>query len=156
MRLAILPSSQNILLLMICKDLAGINFNKICYNIYTAEGSHMKVLVIDDDPSMTDLIKMMLRSAASNVWTTNSGAEGIALAKSSGMDVIVLDLMMPEIDGWQVCKAVRVFSSVPILILSALDRPGMIASAMEVGANDYLIKPVASNALISHLKKLVN
>lgn len=116
----------------------------------------MKVLVIDDDPGMTDLIKMMLRSAASNVWTTNSGAEGIALAKSSGMDVIVLDLMMPEIDGWQVCKAVRVFSSVPILILSALDRPGMIASAMEVGANDYLIKPVASNALISHLKKLVN
>ena len=115
----------------------------------------MKVLVIDDDPAMTDLLKILLEAASSGVCTANSGVEGIALAKSTDIDIIILDLMMPEMDGWQVCKAVRDFSSVPILILSALDSPGMVAAALDAGADDYLIKPVTSSVLIAHLKKLV-
>jgi two-component system response regulator ResD len=69
-------------------------------------------------------------------------------------DVIILDLMMPGMDGWQVCSQIRTFSSVPILILSALHSPGLVASALDAGADDYLVKPVPSGVLIAHLNKL--
>jgi DNA-binding response OmpR family regulator len=63
-------------------------------------------------------------------------------------------LMMPGMDGWQVCNQIRSFSKVPILVFSALDSPGMVASALDAGADDYLVKPVPSGVLIAHLNKL--
>jgi len=62
--------------------------------------------------------------------------------------------MMPEMDGWRVCQKVRECSNVPIIVLSALDSPGMVASALDAGADDYLIKPVPSSVLTAHLRKL--
>ena len=115
----------------------------------------MKILVIDDDPAMTDLLKLLLEPASSSVLTANSGPEGILLAKAEKPDVIILDLMMPDMSGWQVSKAVREFSKVPILILSALDSPGLVAAALDAGADDYLIKPVPSNVLVAHINTLV-
>jgi len=115
----------------------------------------MKILVIDDDPAMTELLKLLLQQAASEVLTANSGRDGVSLAKLHGPDVVILDLMMPEMDGWKVCKLIREFSRVPILILSALDSPGMVARALDAGADDYLIKPVPSGVLIAHLNTLV-
>jgi DNA-binding response OmpR family regulator len=115
----------------------------------------MKILVIDDDPAMTDLLKLLLVPAAAEVITANSGPEGIKLANEGKPDVITLDLMMPDINGWQVCKAIRKISSIPILILSALDSPGLVAAALDAGADDYLIKPVPSSVLLAHINKLV-
>ncbi len=115
----------------------------------------MKILVIDDDPAMTELLKVLLMPTASNVFTANSGREGIALSQSLKPDVVILDLMMPELDGWEVCRLIRETSRVPILILSALDNPGMVAHALDAGADDYLIKPVPSGVLIAHLNTLV-
>ncbi len=115
----------------------------------------MKILVIDDDPAMTELLKLLLQSAASKVLTANSGAEGVALARQYIPDIVILDLMMPEMDGWQVCQQIRQFSKVPILILSALDNPGMVARALDMGADDYLIKPVPSSVLLAHIRNLV-
>jgi two-component system KDP operon response regulator KdpE len=115
----------------------------------------MKILVIDDDPAMTDLLKLLLEPASSEVMTANAGPEGIALVKIQQPDVIILDLMMPDMNGWQVCKAVREFSKVPILILSALDSPGLVAAALDAGADDYLIKPVPSSVLVAHIHNLV-
>jgi two-component system, OmpR family, response regulator MprA len=115
----------------------------------------MKVLVIDDDPAMTELLKLLLRSTTSEVLTANSGPEGLELAKQNSPDVIVLDLMMPDMDGWEVCERMRKFSDVPILILSALDNPGVVARALDAGADDYLIKPVPSGVLIAHMKNLI-
>jgi two-component system KDP operon response regulator KdpE len=115
----------------------------------------MKILVIDDDPAMTDLLKLLLEPASTAVLTTNSGPEGILLARTERPDVIILDLMMPDMSGWQVSKAVREFSKVPILILSALDSPGLVAAALDAGADDYLIKPVPSNVLVAHINNLV-
>ncbi len=63
--------------------------------------------------------------------------------------------MMPDMNGWQVCKAVSEFSKVPILILSALDSPGLVAAALDSGADDYLIKPVPSSVLVAHINNLV-
>ena len=115
----------------------------------------MKILVIDDDPAMTDLLKLLLVPAAAEILTANSGPEGIRLANEVKPDVITLDLMMPDINGWQVCKAIRLVSTIPILILSALDSPGLVAAALDAGADDYLIKPVPSSVLLAHINKLV-
>lgn len=115
----------------------------------------MKILVIDDDPAMTDLLRLLLEPSSSNVFTANSGPEGIRLVKSENPDIIILDLMMPDMNGWQICKIVREFSNVPILILSALDSPGLVAAALDTGADDYLIKPVPSSVLLAHINKLV-
>ena len=70
-------------------------------------------------------------------------------------DIIILDFMMPEIDGAMAVKTIRTFSEVPILILSALDNPGMVVQALDAGADDYLIKPVPSSVLIAHIRTLV-
>lgn len=113
-----------------------------------------KVLAIDDDPAMTELLTLLLKTHGFDVLTANSGDEGILIAQKDSPEVIILDLMMPDKDGWQVCKQLRTFSSVPILIFSALDNPGMVASALDAGADDYLVKPVPSGVLIAHLNTL--
>ena len=115
----------------------------------------LKILVIDDDIAMTDLLKLLLRPTGAEIHTTNDGKTGIASVKSFSPHIIILDLMMPEMDGWQVCKQIRTFSDTPILILSALDSPGLVAAALDSGADDYLIKPVTSGVLVAYINKLV-
>jgi DNA-binding response OmpR family regulator len=115
----------------------------------------MKILVIDDDPAMIELLRLLLAPTESTVITANSGCEGVKLVESEQPELIILDLMMPEMDGCQVCQAVRKFSDLPILILSALDNPGMVAKALDAGADDYLIKPVPSGVLIAHINNLI-
>jgi DNA-binding response OmpR family regulator len=115
----------------------------------------MKILVIDDDPAMTELLEIILEAICAKVYTAFNGQQGIELCQKEKPDVIILDLMMPEPDGWQVCRTIRQFSQVPILILSALDNPGLIAKALDAGADDYLIKPVSSSMLIAHIQNLL-
>jgi two-component system KDP operon response regulator KdpE len=104
---------------------------------------------------MTDMISMLLASASPEIIIANSGRTGIDLARQRRPDVIILDLMMPEINGWQVCQQVREFSDAPILILTSVDTSGMIAKALDAGADDYLIKPVSGNILLAHLNNLL-
>lgn len=113
-----------------------------------------KVLVIDDDPAMTDLLSLLLRTMGFDVISCNNGVEGVEKARIESPEVIILDLMMNGMDGWQVCAAVRKFSSIPILILTALDNPGTVVSALDAGADDFLTKPVSSSLLVSRLKTL--
>ncbi len=61
---------------------------------------------------------------------------------------------MPEMDGWQVCRSIRAISQAPILVLSAINKPGLITRVLDEGADDYLIKPVSSNVLLAHLNNL--
>ena len=112
------------------------------------------VLTIDDDPAITELLSVLLRAKNFDVLVANNGKEGIRIIKDNSPQVVILDLMMPDMDGWQVCKSVRLFSNVPILILSALDDPSIVASILDSGADDYLVKPVPSAVLIAHLNKL--
>jgi two-component system response regulator MprA len=115
----------------------------------------IKILVIDDDKAITELLSMLLKTHGFEVITTNSGYEGIQLVMDTNPNVVLLDLMMPDKDGWEVSKAVRKFSNVPILILSAINDPGMIASILDAGADDYLVKPVPSGMLVAHIKTLI-
>jgi two-component system, OmpR family, KDP operon response regulator KdpE len=116
----------------------------------------VQLLVIDDDSAVTDLLSLLLRSHGFEVVATNNSAEGLTLIRDNAPDVVILDLMMPDMDGWQICKAVREFSQVPIIILSALNDPSMIASVLDAGADDYLTKPTPSRVLIAHINRLVN
>ncbi|HEY9087337.1 MAG TPA: response regulator transcription factor [Anaerolineaceae bacterium] len=114
----------------------------------------MKVLIVDDDPAMTDLIKLLLAPAQYEVLTTNNGQDGINLAKKFDPDIVLLDLMMPGMTGSQVCQKIRAFSSVPIIMMSALDNPSLVVDALDAGADDYLIKPVPNRVLTAQLEKL--
>jgi two-component system, OmpR family, response regulator MtrA len=114
-----------------------------------------KILVIDDDLAITELMSMLLKTHGFDVITTNSGADGVKLVKEKNPNVVILDLMMPDMDGWQVSKAIRTFNNVPILILSAINDPAMVASVLDTGADDFLVKPVPSSVLVAHIRKMV-
>jgi len=114
-----------------------------------------KILVIDDDTAVTDLLSVLLRSQGFEVLATNSSSDGLGYVREAEPDMIVLDLMMPEIDGWEVCRSVRTFSQVPIIVLSALNDPSMVASVLDAGADDYLTKPTPSRVLVAHINRLL-
>ena len=114
----------------------------------------MKILVIDDDLAMTELLKLILEPTEARVFAANSGAAGLESFKETNPDIVVLDLMMPGMDGWQVCQSIRELSRVPIMILSILDNPGLVARALDLGADDFLVKPVKSATLIAHINNL--
>jgi len=113
-----------------------------------------RILVIDDDQAMTEMLRLVLEPNAFEVHEAHSGPDGIEAARSLNPEVVVLDLLMPGMDGWEVCKEIRTFSQVPILVLSAISKPGIVARALDEGADDYLLKPMPSSVLIAHLKKL--
>ena len=113
-----------------------------------------KVLIVDDDNDTTELLKIILAPNEFDVVTANSGQEGIDMARSFNPDVMVVDLLMPGMDGIMVCKEVRKFSSIPILVLSAVGKPGIAEQALNEGADDYLIKPMNKNVLVASLNKL--
>jgi two-component system KDP operon response regulator KdpE len=114
----------------------------------------IKLLVIDDDTAVTDLLSLLLRSQGFEVFATNNSTDGLNMIREVEPNLVVLDLMMPEMDGWEVCRAVRQFSQVPIIILSALNDPSMIASVLDAGADDYLTKPTPSRVLVAHINRL--
>ncbi|MFH1524189.1 MAG: response regulator [Chloroflexota bacterium] len=110
-----------------------------------------RILVIDSDPATTELRGQLLKKHNFDIFMANNSEEGVRLVREIFPDVVVLDLVGPEADDWQICKEIRSFSRVPILILSTLNSPGMAASALDAGADDFLVKPVPSSVLIAHL-----
>lgn len=115
----------------------------------------MKILIIDDDSAMTELLRLLFQGRASLVLVANSGPDGVVMTREQSPDVVILDLMMPEMDGWEVCSQIRKFSNLPILIMSALDNPAMIARSLDAGADDFLTKPVPNGVLFAHINNLV-
>jgi len=89
------------------------------------------------------------------VYVERSGPLGVEATRKLSPDVVVLDLLMPDMSGSEVCREIRAFSQVPILVLSAVSKPGMVAQALDEGADDYLLKPITSSVLIARLKRLV-
>ena len=115
----------------------------------------IQVLLIDDDPDFSLMLRTLLRGKDFQVRAVFSGEEGIEACRMEPPDVVVCDLLMPKMDGWQVCTRIRQFSDVPIMILSALGAPASVARALDAGADDYLIKPVRASLLASRLRALV-
>ncbi len=114
----------------------------------------MRVLIIDDDAATTEIIALMLKQMGEEVAVAHSGEEGIRIARFGNLDLIVLDMMMPGMDGLQTCQALRQFSYTPILMLSAVDNPCLVAEALNAGADDYLVKPAGVGMLAAKVRKL--
>ncbi|MDX9863744.1 MAG: response regulator [Anaerolineaceae bacterium] len=116
----------------------------------------MQILIIDDDPASTDLFTLMLQqSIVAEVITANSSSEGIALSRKYQPDLIILNLMMPVMNGIEVCREIRQFYHRPILALSAIHQPEWIASALDAGADDCLCKPVGRSMLTTRIAGLL-
>lgn len=113
------------------------------------------ILVIDNDPSTAAVFKKLLTSKDYHVLTTNSSKEGLNIVQRVMLDLIILDLLMPEMDGWQLCKQIREMTRTPILIISAIESSEIITKTLNLGADDYLVKPVSSYTLLAHVKNLV-
>ena len=112
----------------------------------------LKILTIEDDPAITTFINTLLTFYEMQVLIANDGATGIELARTESPDLILLDLMMPVIDGWEVCHTIRSFSQVPIIVVSAISNRDEIANALSVGANVFMEKPISIEELIAQIK----
>ena len=115
----------------------------------------MNILAVNDDKAMTELIAMLLQKHGFVVRASHSARDAIKAISENWAQAVVLDLMMPDMDGRQICKKVREFSNVPIIILSAFNDPDIVAESLDSGADDYLVKPVPSEVLAAHLTRLI-
>ena len=113
-----------------------------------------RVLVVDDDATILGLIETML-AASYQVQAVGSGQEALDTAERDEPNLVVLDLMMPGIDGFEVCRRLRTWSQVPILVLSARDRPGDKVRALDLGADDYVTKPFSIDELLARMRAIL-
>jgi DNA-binding response OmpR family regulator len=117
-----------------------------------------KILVVDDEPDAIELIGFNLRGAGYDVVSAEDGAEALKKARSSPPDLVVLDLMLPEIDGLEVCRTLRADSAtarVPIIMVTAKAEEIDRVLGLELGANDYITKPFSPRELVLRVKNLL-
>src|SRR5512136_524617 len=110
------------------------------------------ILVIDDEPQILRALKTILTERHFQVATASRGAEGLALAAAQPPDVIILDLSLPDMDGFQVCAHLREWTSVPIIVLSVRDHERDKVMALDKGADDYLTKPFGIEELLARIR----
>lgn len=113
------------------------------------------VLLIDDERKLTDPLRSSFERAGYQITIANDGHTGLSLALVAKPDVIVLDVMMPGLDGWRVCEAIRQHSNVPIIMLTALDDSLDRIKGLELGADDYLVKPFGFKEIEAHIRAML-
>ena len=114
----------------------------------------INVLLVDEDPSTASLLSTALIAAGFDVDVAGDLEDGVRNLGAHPPHIVVIDLRLPDIDGRKACRAIRLSSSVPIVALSALDKPAAVASILDAGADDCLVKPVPMAVLVAHLNKL--
>ncbi len=114
-----------------------------------------RILIVEDEPSLLETLALNLRSGGYDVVTASDGATALEVARSAAPDLVILDLMLPELDGLTVCRSLRQASDVPILILTA--RTGELDKiiGLESGADDYLTKPFSLGELQARIRALL-
>ena len=110
-----------------------------------------KALIVEDDGNIAELLRLYLEKDGFEVAHAADGGEGVAMAASFAPDVILLDIMLPVMDGWQVCREVRRKSSVPIIMLTAKSETFDKVSGLEMGADDYIVKPFEVKELLARV-----
>lgn len=111
------------------------------------------VLVVDDEPKVLKFIEINLKLHGFEVMTSTSGQEALDLVKLAKPDIVILDVVMPGIDGFQVLKELRTFTDLPIIVFSA--SPGNHENAMRLGASDFIPKPFKGDEMVNRIKKLL-
>ena len=114
-----------------------------------------RILVVDDEPAVTDLLAYNLRKAHYEVLTAFDGSTALRLAHDSHPDLILLDLMIPEVDGLDVCRELRKSSGVPIIMITARGEEIDRVLGLEIGADDYVTKPFSVRELMARIKAVL-
>ena len=124
-----------------------------------------KILVVDDDPDILDAVAMILESQDYTVYTAHDGIEGLATLKAENPDLMILDLMMPKMDGFAVCKELQdprwsKFKKIPILILTSVREEASrrryeLETGLELDVDDYIEKPMSPDVLLERVSSLI-
>lgn len=118
-----------------------------------------KILVVDDEPDLVAFVKLRLEAHNYSVVTAKDGKEALSVFDKEKPDLVLLDILMPKIDGLKVCQTIRKDPSkarIPIIMLTAKDRSDDIHKAKEVGANGYIVKPFEAATLLFEIKSLLD
>lgn len=115
----------------------------------------MRVLVVDDDEKIRKIVAAYLKSGGYEVEVAKDGLEALDSAKKYQPDVILLDIMLPHVDGWRVCREIRKSSEVPIIMLSACDEEADRVKGLDIGADDYVAKPFSPLELMARIKAVL-
>jgi two-component system KDP operon response regulator KdpE len=118
------------------------------------EEKKQRVLVVDDQPKVLRFIEIDLKLRGFEVITTTSGSEALELVRSAKPDIMLLDIIMPGMDGFEVLKKLRNFTQLPVIAFSA--SPGNYHEAMRLGANDFMSKPFQADEMASKIKSLLS
>ncbi|NLD48330.1 MAG: response regulator transcription factor [Clostridiaceae bacterium] len=114
-----------------------------------------KVMVIDDDVNICELIRLYMEKEGYEVITVYNGIKAVEEFKSFTPNIVILDIMLPGVDGWQVCREMRKVSNIPIIMLSAKGETFDKVLGLELGADDYMVKPFEPKELVARLKAVL-
>lgn len=111
-----------------------------------------KILIVEDEANIRELLRLYLEREGYTVLEAENGVEGIKKWKSDKPDMLLLDVMMPVMDGWAVCREIRAESDVPIIVLTAKGETADRVSGLEMGADDYIVKPLEMPEVIARVR----
>ncbi|MDF2519943.1 MAG: two component transcriptional regulator, winged helix family [Clostridia bacterium] len=117
--------------------------------------NNIRVLIIEDEDKMRELMKIAFKKESFETFEAVDGKQGLTMFKSNPVDIVVLDVMLPEIDGWTVCREIRRNSNVPIILLTARGEEFDKLFGFELGADDYIVKPFSPKELVARIKALL-
>jgi len=115
----------------------------------------LKVLIIDDDKNICQLLNLYFTKEGFDVTIANSGQEGVSYFAKEAPDIVILDIMLPGKDGWDVCREIRKMSDIPIIMLTAKGETFDKVLGLELGADDYVVKPFDPKELIARVKAVL-
>lgn len=114
-----------------------------------------KILIVDDDENICELLNLYLKKDGFDTSTAYNGRQAVELAEKYNPDLILLDIMLPELDGWQVCREIRKKSEVPIIMLTAKGETFDKILGLELGADDYVTKPFDTKEVVARIKAVL-
>ena len=117
--------------------------------------SKPNIMVVDDEKNICELIRLYLEKEGFDVTIANNGSDAIAMIRQNHPDLVLLDIMMPVIDGWEVCRQVREFSQVPIIMLTAKGETFDKVMGLDLGADDYIVKPFDTKEVVARVKAVL-
>jgi len=115
----------------------------------------VKVLMVEDDPYICELVTLYAENAGYVVNVSNNGKTGLEMFYDSTSDLVILDIMLPELDGWEVCKEIRRFDKTPVIMLTGKGENYDRLKGFDLGADDYMVKPFDPNELMARIKAVL-